>query len=855
MKNIVFLTLSLFVPLIIWGQSLDTLRGVIKDSKGNPIPGANVMIYLKSDTLHKVSNENGQVKFPILFHGGVLIKATSLAYEEGRVSIIAGQKYFEIILNEKTNMLREVIVKGIVNPIVVKVDTVEYDVSHFVQDSSDVIHDILARLPGLQVNPDGTISMMGQRITKIRINGQDFLVDDIKTLTSIIPASLISKIQLIDDYGEQSRLAGRKSGESQKIINLSTRSDIIGFYAARLVSSIGTEGLYSLNSNFFKFNSEQSLNFSLSNSNISRYNGPASNTEGNFSFKKNFGKTISLNTNFNYKYNSTEIETKSNQETIISEGILQNKINSIGKSSDNYYKSAVELTYSISERSQILLRFNGKFDNSKFLNQIVNLQTGFQKKDQFTTNVNLGKQYGNNGELTFLHKFKKRQRALYFQISIGTGEEDKNLNADNKLKFYSLDSSTYSDSLLHQIIIDNNKNREYKSKLSYVDSLGKYGTFEVSYSYVKSFSNNNHNTNWMNEDGIFVPIDSLSNAYNYSVVQHQIEINYQKRFGFFEYTIGCNVRPFSILGNNHKSGIPIFPVFQMSYNKLNDVVFKINYSGDNVFPSYRQFSMIPDYTDIQNPIYGNPGLKAAQRHNISFNLFKNYRLNTLLFKLSANTIKNNIVSDIVLVEDGLGSVKQETHFLNSNGNYSIEFTNGWTRTLPNNKGNYLLELSGNYSNNILYYNGLKEVAKSKALFNRAWISYTLGSVDLNMGAIYSISRSEYSINSNDVTTHNIRISSNNQIKFTKNFIWEVSAIKQFNFGFGSSLIPNSFLLDIRINKWWLKRKIITALEGNNLLNGGASVTQSTKNNIISATTFNSMGRTIFFKLIFDIHSH
>jgi hypothetical protein len=853
MKSLFFLTLLFLLPIKVCGQSLDTLKGVIKDSEGNPLPGANVWVYLGTDTLHYVSNEYGKVEFPIKSSGAISIRVSSLAYEDSKLLIVAGQSYFELTMKEKLNLLKEIVVKGIINPVTIKEDTLEYDVKYFIQSKSDVIQDLLTRLPGLQVNSDGSISIMGQKVSKIRINGQEIMLDDISSLTKIIPADLINKIQLIDDYGENSRLTGRKTSGSKKIINLTTANNIGNFYVGRLMIAKGSDNLYSLYSNLFKFSDQQSINFLAFKDNISKNIGKANNALGELSFRNNFNKKLLFNSNFGYKENSGNLESKSILETTTSEGVLYNDISSNGGKLNKNIFSGIEIAYNPDGRNQVNFHFNENLQNNNANNEVTNFQNGFQKKDQFVESKTNSKTNEYEGDLLLSHKFNDNGRIILLQLNLKNKDEKSNFYINNKLRFYSYNTGLYSDSVLNQIIFMSSRSDNIKSDFSYIEPLSKNSSLEFNYSYLGTRIKNMQTTNWMNGDGKFVPVDSLKNDIDFNINQHQVEINLQIKKGRFEYIIGSSLRPYLLHGNKYTSGLHFFPVFQLSYNKENTSSFKIKYSGETIFPTFQQLSLVPDYTDIQNPIYGNPYLKAAQRHNISFDLFKNIKLSTLIFKITGTILQKNITSDIYLVEDVLGTLKQETHFLNTDGNYVIDNTNLWVRHLMNNKGSYEIQLGSGFSQNVLYYNNLKYLNQNLKLTSKFGISYKPSIYFFSLNAVYTFSKSSFSINDNSILTHTININNYSILSLNENLKSELVVSKQFNWGFGSGLNYNPLMLDVRINKWLLKRKLIIVLECNNILNESSQITQSTSNNAIAASFLKNRGRYFLLKFMFDFN--
>lgn len=843
----------LFEPILLCGQSLNTLRGVVRDSIGHPIPGANVWAYIGIDTLYSITNGNGEVKFDYNYSSNILIRVMSIGYEEGRVVIKPGKNNFEIVLKDKVNFLKEVIVRGKVDPITIKQDTVEYDVSHFIQSQDDLIQDLLAKLPGLQVNPDGTISIMGKKISKIKINGQEFLVNDITTLTSIIPADLINKIQLIDDYGEESNLTGRRTSESKKVINLTTSTEINSFFLERLIGAYGNQNLYTIQSNSFLYTSRQSFNMILSNNNIGINAGKIDNTDGEILFKRNINKRFVINTGLSYKNNSAEFESKINAQVITSEGALFNNMQSNGTNKIKSIFPKIELLYNPNDNNQLIFHFKDNLQKINTVDQSINKQSGFQKKEQFVDNSNYNNKTEYESDLLLSHRFKKNKRVLILQFNFKNSYENPISEMNNKLKFYSKDSSFY-DSTLNQLIIKHSKKSEFKNRISYIEPLNNVISMGLNYEYQYSHTINNQNTSWMNEERKYVIIDTLRNDYKFTINQHKVEVNLQYKKGNFEYVVGANITPFSLKGNTDISGKSLFPIIHFSYNKMNSLSIKFNYNGESILPTFQQLANVPDYSDIQNPVYGNPNLKKIQKHSIVMDILKTDRLNIFMFRFSGIFLKNNIVSNSILVEDYLGTLKQETHFLNSNGNYLLENNNSWSRHFKNGKGEYSLEMGGNYTQNMLYYNFINNLVKSFTLISKAGINLKPSIFNLSLNTQYAFSRIRYTNDTSSIITQTINIFSYNEISFTKTFKCEVILSNQLNYGFTSSLNNNSMLLDLRLNKWWLNKKLITVLECNNLFNQGAKVTQSMTNNVITASTINYRGRYFLLKVTFDIKS-
>lgn len=106
-----------------------------------------------------------------------------------------------------------------------KEDTVTFDAKNYqFKKSSATTDDLLKKMAGMEVNSNGEITHQGQRVTKARINGKDYAGGDATKAVMNLPADIVSKIQVIDDYGDQANKTGIKDGNPNKVLNITTDS-------------------------------------------------------------------------------------------------------------------------------------------------------------------------------------------------------------------------------------------------------------------------------------------------------------------------------------------------------------------------------------------------------------------------------------------------------------------------------------------------------------------------------------------------------------------------------------------------------------------------------------------------------
>ena len=106
------LTSLLFVLLFsgysLWGQSA-TIRGNVKDSRGDDLPGVNVII--KGTTLGTATNFDGDYQIQVENAAQAILIFRFIGYEEQEITVGA-QRTINVILEESLTTLSEFVVIG-----------------------------------------------------------------------------------------------------------------------------------------------------------------------------------------------------------------------------------------------------------------------------------------------------------------------------------------------------------------------------------------------------------------------------------------------------------------------------------------------------------------------------------------------------------------------------------------------------------------------------------------------------------------------------------------------------------------------------------------------------------------------
>ena len=118
-----------------------------------------------------------------------------------------------------SQLLNEVVITG-KNAITIKGDTIEFDASKYTIQANSRVEDLLAQLPGIQVDMNGKITAQGEVVSKVLVDGEEFFGDDPTLVTRNIRGDMVDKVQLYDKKSDQATFTGIDDGVKNKTINI-----------------------------------------------------------------------------------------------------------------------------------------------------------------------------------------------------------------------------------------------------------------------------------------------------------------------------------------------------------------------------------------------------------------------------------------------------------------------------------------------------------------------------------------------------------------------------------------------------------------------------------------------------------
>ena len=915
LKNIAWPVLILFALLSsgfqVSAQNTFSIRGTVKNNEGNIMPKASVLLYSKGekDTLKRISDEKGVFIFSGVKPKKYQIQISYIGYRD-----FVQQYDFSRAVNDQTvtdislfpgdNLLQAITLES--NKVQIKEDTVSYVVDSTMYRKNDNVEEVLKKLPGVQVDKDGTVTAQGKQVTKVKVNGKEFFGGDVTTATRELNADMVDRIQIIDDYGDQSAFTGIKDGDPSKTLNIQLKKDKNKGYFGTITAGAGTEDRYlgSVSVNKFNNNQQISLIGNINNTNASTFNfgnfsggamgnmiggmvrsfgigrggGGVASALGNFGVNDGIASTKSIGLNYRdewgkkvsaYGSYSFSDRRTSTIRDITQQNIFQNSSNTNIQHVDDYtindnHRFSFNVEYRIDSFNY--LKFTPTFSYNETQTENINdfsfLGNTGAKNNDGTTRQNSRYTAPNlNGNLLFNHRFAKRGRTLSVNLSGGKSSSDGYTKYQNLSTYYFSNGLSF-DTSLYQLSDQHNSNYNYGIRASYVEPLSRKMSLEFNYAFNNQFTGNDKKTYDVDPvNGSDKYIDSLSNIFDNTYITNRFGVNFRTNEKKYNYTIGIAVQPATIKSSSvtgkydySQNLVNYYPVIRFAYNFSRSRSFNVNYNGSTSQPSYSQLQPVYDYSNPQYITIGNPNLRPEFTNTLSmrYNNFDFISGNVFFGNLSFSFTNDKIVNNTI--NRGFGV--QETRYLNSNGFYTVFAFYNFSKPIQNRK--YVFNLGGNvtYNNNISFLDSNKNKGTNWIVGQRFSTDIKIKKwMETTLGVNYSLNSNKYSLQkqlNSDATGWTFSHSSRFFLPGNWKFNYDID--KTINAGFASNVNTDPLIINATLEKSLLKKQNLSLrLQAFDLLNQNTNVNRSVTGTAITDTRTNRLGRYFMLSAVFRLN--
>jgi hypothetical protein len=273
-----FINCLLLMSYVGFAQNF-TIQGTLKDSIANrALNSATVsLVYANDSSLVSFSrsNEAGVFNFKNVAPANYLISISYVGYVPKWVPVITGtEKTVEmgVIYMNDVNTMSTVTVNARRPPVVINGDSVEFNSENFKTAPNAVVEDLLKKMPGMEVDKSGGITVNGKKVTKVFVNGKEFFTGDPMMATKNLPADAVDKIQVYDRKSDQAMFTGIDDGSEETAINLKLKKDRNKSTFGKLSGGAGTPSVFDAQGNVNVINNEEQFSTIGGANNTNRQN-------------------------------------------------------------------------------------------------------------------------------------------------------------------------------------------------------------------------------------------------------------------------------------------------------------------------------------------------------------------------------------------------------------------------------------------------------------------------------------------------------------------------------------------------------------------------------------------------------
>ena len=563
-SRIAILCLMLLTGLSAYAQNSFSLSLKLIDEKtGEPVGFATASLTVKGEktaSKYVLTDSEGSASISKVKKGTYILKAELMGYKpyEQEITVDKTADLGTIKMKEDVEVLDAASVSAVGNPIIVKKDTIEYTASSFKTSDNDMLEDLLKKLPGVEVNSDGSITANGETIKKITIDGKTFFLDDPQLASKNLPAKMIEKVKVVERKSDQARFTGIDDGQEETIIDLSVYKGMMNGWFGNIMAGGGHDapekGYYNSEHKFmdegwryqgagivgnFRENSQISIILNANNTNNRGFNDLAGGMMrgmrggmGRGGFGGGNGITSSwmgglngawdlfdgnMELSGNYLYNGSEsfVEEESKKITYMQDNSRLVNDNSGTSTTGTYgHRFGVRLDHEFNENTSVLFepQFNfggGSFNEySKFSSYTI---AADEAENKFT-NQGYNTSYGSNenwsasGRLLLRQRLGKDGRTISFNASYSFSDNDM-LSYNQSLTKALNPEGIMSIDPVNQKYVQNSKNSSLSGRLVYTEPLTKHLFMEANYQY--SWNKSTSRKDAFNSGNINDPVDDV----------------------------------------------------------------------------------------------------------------------------------------------------------------------------------------------------------------------------------------------------------------------------------------------------------------------------------------------------------
>ncbi|MFT3704253.1 MAG: outer membrane beta-barrel protein [Agriterribacter sp.] len=913
MKRTAFTILCSCIFLCAHAQSSKgVITGKLTDSAGKtPLSLATIAVFHAKDTAlitYRLSDPQGVFKVPglplddscrvIITHAGSATYRKTFLLSSGQFQMDMGT----IKLEPDARLMEEVLVVAERPPVMVRRDTIEFNAEAFKTLPSALVEDLLRKLPGVEVDAQGNITVNGRKVNKLYVDGKEFFGSDPQMATKNLPANIIEKIQVTDDKEQMQQNPDLPQGQIGQVINLKLKKSIKKGWFGKAYAGAGTDNRYETGGifNLFRdtlqvsilgytnnlnrpgfgisdisniggfsrsgFNSMMIMNdggFALNNISFGGTGqGIQRSTGGGINMNNQLGKKVTLNLQYFYGEINSQVAQLNNRQQFFADTTMVTRNSNTEQNTNYTHRIGGFLKWAIDSLSTFEFRPSLTLSTLKG-NKDMLFETYSNYNPLLNESNNRQRTNGNGMEfsqfISLNKKFTKKGRSLFASANFtASGNNNAQYNdAENIFYEYQQPSTTF----LNQLRDRKLDNTSLSAFANYNEPVNDKLSLQLSENF--NYFNNRDNISTFDDNGnnheYETPNDSLSNGFRRAGIKSTTRASIKFSYKKISVSPGINYQLLQIDNEFQKNpSIPQRFNYILPSLNINIASWNINYAASANEPQVNDLQPVADNT---NPLYiqkGNPALKPSVSHFVNINTYKydmktNINYNLYFYGMitdnaviQSRTVDKNGVQVMTPVNaDGVWKVET-----NMNINKQIKFNQHW-------KFSAGARLWARYNQALVIVNDISSTAKN-------WNLNPGTNISFNWKDLFEF-RQSYGLNWNkstykDEVFPNLEVTNQNSssefiVRMPKHWVWETSLDYRYNPQVATGIQKNIYRWNAAVNFLFLKDdKGQLKLSVYDILNQNTSVYRTVSENYINDTETTVLKRYVMLTFTYNIRN-
>ena len=891
-KCLLMLLMILFFFFFFAQQSGVNVTGsVVEQGSDTPIEQATVrLLNVKDSAMVRgvVSARNGSFTLKNVKKGSYLLHITFIGYDPLYQPLqITGKKnpvnVGKLELSDGAIELGEAVVIGKAPEVTVRNDTVEYNADSYKVTEGSVLEDLLKKMPGVEVDGEGKITVNGKEVKKVMVDGKEFFSDDPKVASKNLPAKMIDKLQVLDKKSDMAQMTGFDDGEEETVINLTVKPGMKQGWFGNAYGGYGSKDRYEGNAMVNRFvnndqitfmggaNNTNNMGFSDLASTMFSGMGGGGGRRGGFgagsgitssgnaglNFSKEFKPDkLTLGGNTRYSHSDNDARSKSNRQNILpGDSSSYDNSEAMSRTKSDNFGVDFRLEWKPDTMTQLIFRPSFSFSHSMNDN-FSDATTLDNERDTVNTNKSSNYSESNgynlNASIDFSRKLNNKGRV--FSATLSGGNSDSYSDGMNRSDIvYFNQTDALKNSIIDQRSRYDNKGFNYRAYVSWVEPIGHNNFIQATYSISQRKQEALKNVYNQDADGIYNVLDSAySQSYRNNFISQRASLSFKSQRAKFNYTIGLNLDPSyssseNFVGDTTLSKITrkvvnLSPMAQFNYMFDKRTNLRIMYNGRTSQPSMTQLQPVADISDPTNITIGNPDLNPRYTNNvfIRFQQFTPEKQRAFMIMANGSYIINDIVSYTSYNQET--GVKTTT-YKNVNGNYSGNVRMMLNTPLKNKKFSINSMTMASFANSNGYINEEKNTNRNLILSERGGIDFRSSFLDLGVNGNIRYNATSNSLQKeNNQNTFNYGAGGYTTIYLPLNFKIESDVNWSTNAGYGDGFKQNEVLWNASASKSFLKNNQGTLrFKIYDILQQRSNISRSVTASYIQDSEYNTLG--------------